>query len=91
MPSLFLLNCLLNQFKTRLQTTAEGTDDDHAIELDGNKTFYILNPSGDLQKTQTKFEPIFKSRNNWIGIVNRAPTHEEFISALSNHDIVLYV
>lgn len=60
--------------------------------IDPRKTFFILNPSGDLVKTQSTFESWLEgmiSTSGWKGIVGREPTSLEIKSALSNYDLVM--
>ncbi|XP_072953682.1 separase isoform X1 [Typha angustifolia] len=52
-------------------------------------TYYLLNPSGDLNSTQVEFEQWFRNQN-WKGKAGDAPTTEELVSALQNHDMFLY-
>ncbi len=58
------------------------------------KVFYILTPSSDLARTQAHFEPWISrmvAKAGWRGIVGRAPTELEMISALKDNDLVLFV
>lgn len=61
-------------------------------QVDTRKTFYILNPSGDLSRTQTHFEPWISQmvkKAGWKGIVGRRPTELEMVHALRENDLVL--
>ncbi|KAG9048841.1 hypothetical protein FS837_011847, partial [Tulasnella sp. UAMH 9824] len=60
--------------------------------VDPLKTFYILNPSGDLKNTQSTFEPKFKDleKLGWKGITGRPPTEEEMLQGFQRNDLVLY-
>lgn len=63
------------------------------FSLSKRKTFYLLNPSGDLQQSQNRFEPWLKGRDathGWKGIVGRQPIVDELPDALSSSDLVLY-
>ncbi|KAJ3055646.1 hypothetical protein HK097_009845 [Rhizophlyctis rosea] len=60
------------------------------MEVDKKKTFYLLNPSGDLKDTQKEFEGELKSQREWNGIIGRSPDESECIDALSREDIFLY-
>ncbi|KAL7269465.1 separin protein [Rhizina undulata] len=51
---------------------------------------YILNPSSDLKSTQKFFQEDLKNLENWDGIVERAPSEEEFKLSLEKRDIMLY-
>jgi separase len=57
-------------------------------KIDVRRVFYILNPSGDLARTQAHFQP-WLEKNGWKGITGRAPTELEMIAALKNHDLVM--
>lgn len=73
-----------------LQPTA--ADGDFRFMVNARKVFYILNPSGDLTRTQTHFEPWISqmvAKAGWRGIVGRSPTELEMIHALSEYDLVL--
>jgi separase len=72
---------------------ASSTSSDLRLSLDSRKVFYILNPSGDLSRTQTHFEPWLASmisKAGWKGISGRPPTELELTSALREYDLVLY-
>uniref|UniRef100_J3LHH6 separase n=1 Tax=Oryza brachyantha TaxID=4533 RepID=J3LHH6_ORYBR len=57
--------------------------------IDPFNTFYLLNPSGDLSSTQEEFDQLFKTYE-WKGKAGYAPTAEELVLALKNHDLFLY-
>ena len=59
-------------------------------ELDISNTFYVLNPNGDLKKTQDNFEKAFKKNKGWSGIVGRKPTSDEYLNALVSSDFFMY-
>lgn len=50
----------------------------------------ILNPSGDLVATQSKFEQPLLSLSGWENITQRSPTEGELKACLENHEIFLY-
>ena len=53
--------------------------------------FYIVNPSGDLYKTQERFEEIFKQQPNWEGVIGRKPTVDEFFNGICGQfDLFIY-
>ena len=63
------------------------------IAVNPLKTFYVLNPSGDLVGTQQTYQAPFcqMEKLGWEGIVGRPPTEEELVKALTQSDIFLYV
>ncbi|KAL0578391.1 separin protein [Marasmius crinis-equi] len=60
--------------------------------VDPRKGYYILNPSGDLTRTQGRFEPWLKEMKGigWDGISGRQPSELEVLRALEQHDLVVY-
>ena len=60
--------------------------------VNSRRVFYIVNPSGDLTRTQTFFEPWINQmveKAGWKGITGRKPTELEMLSALKDYDLVL--
>ncbi|KAK4193652.1 Separin [Podospora australis] len=86
MPSLACLQRLIKERKRQAEAKEEGH---HAAFGSGA---YMLNPSGDLATTQSHFSgPLDTNLGpGWKKIVGRTPTEEEFESALSESDILLY-
>lgn len=61
--------------------------------LDHRNGLYILNPGGDLVRTQKTFAPWTEKMDalGWTGIVGRAPSEEELVHALQTKDVVVCV
>ncbi|KAL6517690.1 hypothetical protein OROMI_033391 [Orobanche minor] len=57
--------------------------------IDPLDSYYVLNPDGDLSRTQVTFESWFKDQNI-EGKVGTVPTIEELTVALKNHDLFIY-
>lgn len=57
--------------------------------INPSNTFFILNPSKDLENTQQTFHPFLTSRN-FSGLDQEAPTESSFSSALEQRDLLLY-
>lgn len=72
------------------QTHEEGIVVDRAL-VDPTKATYILNPSGDLKTTQDQFLPWLQEMHavGWEGIVDRPPTENEMLNALTRKDLVM--
>ncbi|KAF9360845.1 hypothetical protein BGX26_007430 [Mortierella sp. AD094] len=60
------------------------------LELDSQKTFYVLNPGGDLKNTEDAFKGYVKTQQGWDGIIGRAPLDLECINGLSKNDLYIY-
>ncbi|PVU93908.1 hypothetical protein BB560_005977 [Smittium megazygosporum] len=61
--------------------------------INGKKVFYILNPAGDLKRTQEKFEGLVQGnhKQGWSGISGRAPIPNEVANGLYNSEVLLYI
>ncbi|KAF9105230.1 hypothetical protein BGX29_000419 [Mortierella sp. GBA35] len=60
------------------------------LEVDGQKTFYLLNPGGDLKNTEEKFKDYVQSQPGWTGIIGRTPLDLECIQGLSKNELYIY-
>ena len=57
-----------------------------------SKTTYVINPSGDLKRTEETFTPWLREMEEeagWDGIIGRPPTELEMVNALSRQDLVM--
>ncbi|KAI0324727.1 hypothetical protein GY45DRAFT_1357090 [Cubamyces sp. BRFM 1775] len=64
---------------------------DQAI-VDPRRTYFVLNPSGDLKGTEERFAGWLKEMKGvgWDGVVGRAPSEQQFVDALTNRDLMIY-
>lgn len=85
MPSLRCLRDRILQFRQNKKTATPTS-----FSVDRHRGAYILNPAGDLTATQSIFQRDLSAMKRWTGIVNRAPTEEEFQNALESKSIFLY-
>ena len=58
--------------------------------IDRHNGAYLINPSGDLTATQSRFEESLKKLSDWDAIVRREPSEGEMRTALESKDIFLY-
>ncbi|KAF2673384.1 hypothetical protein BT63DRAFT_475910 [Microthyrium microscopicum] len=78
------LSCL----RTRILAMKTGTNIGHTISKSSG--FSLLNPSGDLQKTQTIFEPLLSTlKPQWVHSTT-APADSGFADMLANESLFLY-
>jgi separase len=59
------------------------------VDIDPALTFFVLNPKGDLNETESIFRPIFSSLR-WEGLVRRSPDASIIERALQHHDLFIY-
>jgi len=59
--------------------------------IDPRKTFYVLNPGGDLKGTEGRFNDWLKEMKGvgWKGLTSQAPSEQQFLDALQTQDLVL--
>lgn len=57
--------------------------------VDVRKGFYLLDPEGNLPRTQERLGGVLEG-TGWQGITARVPSHQEFSSALTSNDVFLY-
>ncbi|KAI5197644.1 hypothetical protein E4T39_07208 [Aureobasidium subglaciale] len=71
----------------------DGTEERYSVNKQSGA--YILNPSGDLSRTQTTMSPLLDSltkqpTSSWKSTVNKIPSEKDFASALSDKNMLLY-
>ncbi|KAI8071039.1 peptidase family C50-domain-containing protein [Gongronella butleri] len=77
-------NALADDENDEMDTPDEWTD----IAVNKSRTYYVLNPSGDLQHTETEFKDLFA--RFWLGLAGEKPTEMEVQQALKQHEIYIY-
>ncbi|GLB42455.1 putative peptidase family C50 [Lyophyllum shimeji] len=60
--------------------------------VDPRKGYYMLNPSGDLEKTEGRFRDWVRDmeRAGWDGVIGHPPSEQQFLNALRDQDLVVY-
>ncbi|KAF9155404.1 hypothetical protein BG015_009961 [Linnemannia schmuckeri] len=76
--------------KTTGNTALVEQHDWRDLEVDGQKTFYLLNPGKDLKSTEEEFKDYVQSQPGWNGIIGRTPLDMECIQGLSKNDLYIY-
>ncbi|KAF8623369.1 hypothetical protein AX17_007447 [Amanita inopinata Kibby_2008] len=95
-PSIdFLLDRLEFVKRQHAGSPSGDTSDSHhprGALVNPRKGFYILNPSGDLDRTQERFMGWVKDMEKigWTGTVGRPPSEQQFLDALQRQDLVVY-
>lgn len=61
--------------------------------VDGSSGYYILNPSGDLGRTEDRFRDWSKEmqKMGWDGVIGRPVSEQEFVNSLKTRDLVVCV
>ncbi|KAG6920238.1 hypothetical protein DXG01_005007 [Tephrocybe rancida] len=76
----------------RKAVSGEDTSPVKGAVVDPRKGYYILNPSGDLNKTEARFKgwAADMEKAGWEGISGHAPSEQQFLNALQSQDLVVY-
>lgn len=91
LPSLGCLRDRILQYTEQQQHLVENTSpSDPMLTINRSNGAYVLNPSGDLTATQSRFEAPLSTLPDWHGIRNRAPSEGEMKAALETKDVFLY-
>ncbi|ODV98325.1 hypothetical protein PACTADRAFT_48106, partial [Pachysolen tannophilus NRRL Y-2460] len=80
------LQMLLNHLESQLLG-----DTSKKLLLEKTNGYYILNPSGDLIRTEQNFKSKFAALVNWKGIIGRRPEEIEFQKGLRDSDLFVYL
>ncbi|KAI9509013.1 peptidase family C50-domain-containing protein [Russula earlei] len=88
----FLIDRLELAGRRRRSGSRDSEQYDGHTRLNSSSTYYILNPSGDLEGTERRFSPWLRNMQavGWDGIIGRAPSEQEFSHALSKNELVIY-
>ncbi|XP_042306170.1 separin [Sceloporus undulatus] len=58
--------------------------------VNSTKTFYVLNPHGNLPGTEKMFEDWFQREPGWAGVVGQTPDPDQVPLALEERDLYIY-
>ncbi|KAI4207997.1 MAG: hypothetical protein LQ348_000367 [Seirophora lacunosa] len=96
LPSLSCLGDRLLQQQQQQQqgqhTNGVGTEmnDKHRFCIDRRRGAFVLNPAGDLEATEAKFEQPLDHLPGWEGVIGSKPSEDQLKSYLEERDIFLY-
>ncbi|KAJ2784123.1 separin protein [Coemansia interrupta] len=89
-----VLPCLADHAVSRVASVAvlldQLTCNPVPLSVDPTHVTYVLNPAGDLPRTQKAFEPLVSANASWRGCVGRVPSSCEFLQGLSASSVFLY-
>lgn len=91
------LPCLRNSSTTRIPSLSilqHLLQQNAKLDIPKTNGTFILNPSGDLVKTQDRLEPIMEiltANNQWRGIINKKPTEDQVVDLITNSNLHVYI
>ena len=89
LPSLGCLRDRILQY-TKQQHQENISPLDPMLTVNRSNGAYVINPSGDLTATQSRFEAPLEKLPDWKGIKNREPSEGEMKEALESKELFLY-
>lgn len=74
-----------------LESSSATSDDARGMVVDPRKGFFILNPSGDLSRTEERFKQwaVGMQSEGWDGIIGQTVSEQQFLNALRTQDLVV--
>lgn len=79
MPTVYQLKDYLIKYKNLIQNG-----------IDSCKGYYVINPGGDLQRTQENLAPRFENLDGWEGSIGEAPKESDILHAFDEKNIFIY-
>lgn len=79
MPSLGLLQQYLKEYQPLLKTG-----------IDPDKGYYVLNPSGDLKRTENRLKDKFTVMSGWTGVIHKKPAEKCILDAFKTRSLCFY-
>ncbi|KOS15637.1 cysteine-type endopeptidase [Malassezia pachydermatis] len=61
------------------------------MTLSPARTAYVLNPGGDLHRSEERFAPLFQAQSTWQGTIGTPPLMDQIPTALATQDTFLYI
>lgn len=58
--------------------------------MPSTKTYYLLNPSGDLKRSEERLGSWLQARPTWTGLIGQTPMPDTWLNQLESSDLVLY-
>ncbi|KAF8878488.1 peptidase family C50-domain-containing protein [Gymnopilus junonius] len=91
-PSSQFLHDRITYAKLKRQSTAQASEGYEGAVVDPRKGFFILNPSGDLSRTEERFRDWAKDMKTagWDGVIGENISEQQFVNALKSQDLVVY-
>ncbi len=59
--------------------------------VDVQSTYFVLNPQGDLKKTEKLFGERFSGEEGWEGVIGKAPPTDQLTAALQEKELYMCV
>lgn len=79
MPSLIQLQDYLIKYKNYIDSG-----------IDACKGFYVINPGGDLKRTEKTLAPKFKHLDGWDGVVGEPPEEMQILNCFNEANLFIY-
>ena len=90
-PGVQFLHDRIAYARLKQQSSGRTYDPRNGSIVDPKKGFFILNPSGDLNRTEERFRDWAKDMKaaGWDGVIGKSLTEQQFVNALKTQDLVV--
>ncbi|KAI5966335.1 ESP1 [Candida pseudojiufengensis] len=86
------LNCLRNKSVSRMPSISMLLETlKNPTKTIASNVYYLVNPGGDLQSSESRFRPFMETQKNWKGIIGSKPKEVEIVSNILNSDLFIYI
>lgn len=58
--------------------------------IDACKGYYVINPGGDLKRTESNLSPRFKDLDGWDGLIGKIPSDCDILKAFDEKNLYIY-
>lgn len=92
-PGIQFLHDRLTFAKIKRETAGAVYNSNEGAVVDPSNGYYILNPSGDLGRTEERFRDWASAmrKSGWGGVSGKQVSEQQFVDALKTRDLVVYV
>lgn len=92
-PGIQFLHDRLAFAKLKREAAGQHHEPQDGAYIDVKSGYYVLNPSGDLGRTEDRFRDWAKDMKSsgWDGVTGKPVSEQQFVNALKTRDLVVYV
>ncbi|MCP8717026.1 MAG: C50 family peptidase [Asgard group archaeon] len=88
------LNFLKNKSISRMPSVSmliDRLNSSNDLKIDTRELYYLINPSGDLKRTEERFRNYFIKNSYWKGIIGEKPNEDKIIQDILKNNLFIYI
>ncbi|TFK73377.1 hypothetical protein BDN72DRAFT_956580 [Pluteus cervinus] len=91
-PNMDFLLDRIEYIKLMQPLSTSGNIPPNGLKVDGRKGYYVLNPSGDLDRTEGRFKGWAEGMRKvgWEGTIGKPPSEQQLLDALRKKELLVY-